>query len=252
MNGDIKLDVLVLEGAVPKGESDKTYKLDGMSLSELVLKLSSLADYTVALGNCAVYGNIPALKEKNVSGLQYRFKEKGGILGKDFRSKSGMPVINISGCPAHPEWFIGVILSIASGKRILLDSYGRPKEFYAYYTHDGCMRNQYYEWKVEAESMGTKEGCLFYNFGCRGPMTKSSCNRILWNGVSSKTRSGQPCFGCTEFDFPRANLWETKYNMGIPAELPEGVSLRGYIMVSGIAKTFAPDRLKRRLIDEGE
>ncbi|MEO1959178.1 MAG: hypothetical protein ABGX23_06460 [Nautiliaceae bacterium] len=31
----------------------------------------------------------------------------------------------------------------------------------------------------------------------------SSCNKILWNEVNSKTRAGTPCFGCTGPTFPK-------------------------------------------------
>ncbi len=225
-----KLDVLVIEGAVEK--KDRTIR-----------KLCDVADYVVAVGNCAVYGNIPALGNESVSGLQYRFKEKGGFLGKEFKSRKGYPVINLSGCPANPEWITGTLLKIKRGK-LELDELGRPKDYYGGLTHWGCSRNEFFEWKVEAKVLGTKKGCLFYHFGCRGPMTRASCNTILWNGVNSKTRAGTPCFGCTEYDFPRENLWETKQYAGIPAELPLGVSKRGYIMLSGVAKMFAPERLK--------
>ncbi len=243
----VEVHIFILEGAVNVKEK---HNILGLSFSEVVKKICHLSDYVIALGNCAAFGNIPAIKDENVVGLQYRFKEKGGLLGKDFTSRKGYPVINISGCPSHPSWFINTVLNIVSGSSILLDKFGRPKEFYAYFSHDGCVRNQYYEWRVEAEEFGKREGCLFYKFGCRGPMTGASCNRILWNGVSSKQRTGQPCFGCTEFDFPREDMWRTEYNMGIPKELPPGVSLRGYIMTTGILKTFAPDRLKKGLFDD--
>ncbi|GAB6065752.1 hydrogenase small subunit [Aquifex pyrophilus] len=225
-----KLEVLVLEGAVKKDD-------------ERIKKLCEIADYVVAVGNCAVYGNVPALGKENISGLQYRFKEKGGLLGKEFRSKKGYPVINLSGCPANPEWITGTLLKIKRGK-LELDELGRPRDYYGSLTHWGCSRNEFFEWKVEAKELGKKKGCLFYHFGCRGPMTHASCNTILWNGVNSKTRAGTPCFGCTEYDFPRENLWETRQYAGIPAELPLGVSKRGYIMLSGVAKMFAPERLK--------
>lgn len=242
------LNVLILEGAV----GSNLRRPLGRKFSQVIKELALKADYVVALGNCAVFGNIPALKETSVSGLQFRFKEKGGLLGEDFRSKSGYPVINLSGCPAHPSWLTHVLIAILEGFTIQLDELGRPKELYAYLSHDGCVRNEYFEWKVEAEEFGRKEGCLFYYLGCRGPMTHSSCNRILWNGVSSKTRAGMPCVGCTEYDFPRENLFRTEHAMGIPKELPLGVSKRGYILLSGIAKTFVPDRLKRRLTGEDQ
>lgn len=28
---------------------------------------------------------------------------KGGVLGAGYKSKAGLPVINIPGCPAHPD-----------------------------------------------------------------------------------------------------------------------------------------------------
>lgn len=87
----LKVDILLIEGAV---------KADDQEIKELCQR----ADYVIAVGSCAVYGNIPALKDDSVCGLQYRFKEKGGLLGRDFVSKGGLPVINVSGCPAHPEW----------------------------------------------------------------------------------------------------------------------------------------------------
>ncbi len=248
LKGKHRLDILILEGAVICGGEQSRGEAT-LTDERTITELAKNSNYVVAVGNCAVYGNIPAKRYRRVSGLQYRFMEKGGLLGKEFRSRKGLPVINISGCPAHPEWIAYTLISLAEGRVPELDSFNRPKHLYAYFVHDGCMRNQYYEWKVEAQELGKKEGCLFYNFGCRGPLTKAPCNRILWNSVSSKTRSGQPCFGCTEFDFPREGMWETKYNMGIPAQLPPGVSLRGYIMMSGIAKTFAPQRLKRNLLD---
>ena len=242
----VHLDVFILEGAV----GPRMRKLLGKDFGAVVKELARRADYVIALGNCAVFGNIPAKREPRVTGLQYRFQDRGGILGKAFTSRKGLPVINLSGCPAHPSWLSFVLSEILEGRRLRLDEKGRPLELYAYLTHQGCPRNEYFEWKIESEELGTKEGCLFYNFGCRGPMTHSSCNRILWNGVSSKTRAGMPCVGCTEFDFPRENMLKTQHAMGIPAELPLGVSKRGYILLAGVAKTFAPERLKKRLLNE--
>ncbi len=243
---EVELDVFILEGAV--GDTRRICRRD---FEDVVRELAHRARYVIALGNCAVFGNIPARYSREVKGLQFRFEKRGGFLGEGFTSRAGYPVINLSGCPAHPSWLSYVLLKILNGKRLELDDLGRPKELYAHLTHHGCTRNEYFEWKVEAEELGRKEGCLFYYFGCRGPMTHSSCNRILWNGVNSKTRAGMPCVGCTEYDFPRENMFKTEHAMGVPEELPLGVSKRGYILISGIAKTFAPERLKKRLIDEG-
>ena len=80
-------------------------------------------------------------------------------------------------------------------------------------------------------------------------MTHASCNTILWNEVSSKTRVGTPCFGCTEPEFPRNNLFATKTNMSIPVDIPLGISKRSYLTLAGVAKTFHIKRLEGKLID---
>ncbi|WP_457638826.1 NADH-quinone oxidoreductase subunit B family protein [Persephonella sp.] len=246
--GEEQLDFLVIEGAV---SSDRKFHRTGRYTSADILKiLAPKANYIIAVGNCASFGNIPALFEgsSDIYGVQFKFKEKKGFLPPDFKTKSGYPVINISGCPVHPAWFTQTVTALLEGREIKLDSFNRPKELFMYLTHDGCIRNEYFEWKVESEEFGHKEGCLFYNLGCRGPMTHAPCNKILWNRTSSKTRAGMPCLGCTEFDFPlRENYFETKKNMGIPEEVPLGVSKRTYITITGVAKTLKNERVSKKL-----
>ncbi|MGK0255737.1 MAG: Ni,Fe-hydrogenase I small subunit, partial [Arcobacteraceae bacterium] len=131
-----------------------------------------------------------------------------------------------------------------------LDEYLRPKEYFAYTIHNGCTRNEYFEYKVDDHNFGKKEGCMFYDHGCQAPFTHGSCNKILWNEVNSKTRAGQPCMGCTEPDFPKSNLYETKKNMGIPAQLPLGVDKRTYLTLAGITKAFTINRLEKDIFDD--
>ncbi|SNZ07030.1 [NiFe]-hydrogenase II apoprotein, ferredoxin-type subunit [Persephonella hydrogeniphila] len=244
----VKLDILVVEGAIT---TDKNFcRIGNLSISEILDTLSKRADFIIAAGNCASYGNIPALytKNKDIRGLQFKFTEKKGYFSPEFRTRSGYPVINIPGCPMHPAWFTQTVLAILENRKIILDDYNRPKELFMYLPHDGCIRNEYFEWKVESEEFGHKEGCLFYNLGCKGPMTHAPCNKILWNRISSKTRAGSPCLGCTEFNFPlRENYFETKKNIGIPEEVPLGVSKRAYITISGVAKTLKNERLLKKL-----
>ena len=77
-------------------------------------------------------------------------------------------------------------------------------------------------------------------------MTRASCNRILWNRVSSKTRAGMPCLGCTEPEFPFFDLapgtvFKTQTVMGVPKDLPEGVNKKGYIKLTAAAKAAMPE-----------
>ncbi len=81
-------------------------------------------------------------------------------------------------------------------------------------------------------------------------MTFSSCNKILWNDISSKTRAGMPCIGCTQSDFPRNDMLETKKNIGIPFEVPIGISKRAYLTITGVAKSFKIDRLHKKIMEE--
>ncbi|WP_200763037.1 hydrogenase [Nitrosophilus alvini] len=238
-------DFLILEGAVTGNEEFKRGKT---SFAKLFEKLAKKARYILAAGSCASYGGV--FKEydpENITGIVFDKESKRGIF-KEYENKT----VNIPGCPLHPEWLITVLDMLSIGKMPHLDEYLRPKELYAYLAHDGCIRNEYFEWKIDVKDFGYKEGCLYYEHGCRGPMTHASCNKILWNSVSSKTMAGMPCIGCTEPDFPKTELFETKKYMSIPAELPFGIPKRAYLTVTGITKAFKIDRLEKRLIDDSK
>ena len=234
-------DVLIVEGA---------YRADferaGVPMKKLLAHYAEGASHVIAAGSCASFGGmLKATDPDKVSGILLNDDQVSGPL-KAQREK----VINIPGCPIHPEWLAFVLTLVAASKPMPLDALRRPQELFAYLVHHGCMRNEYFEWKVDAEGFGLKEGCLFYDQGCRGPMTHGACNKMLWNDAASKTRSGQPCFGCTEPDFPRRDLFSTKKNMSIPDEVPLGVPKRSYLTVTGVAKTFTIPRLEQRLIDD--
>ncbi len=166
-------------------------------------------------------------------------------MGAGFKAKSGLPVINIPGCPAHPDWVTQILVAIATGRAgdLTLDEFHRPKTFFSSFTQTGCTRNMHFAYKVSTTAFGQRKGCLFYDLGCRGPMTHSPCNRILWNRHSSKTRAGMPCLGCTEPEFPFFDLnpgtvFKTQTVMGVPKDMPKGVDKIGYIKLTAAAKFF--------------
>jgi len=236
----IEIDFLLVEGAITS--DTHFFSTSGYSPHELFNKLVKQTKYLIAVGSCASYGGIHA-----------KFEQNGDIRGiKDSLDPENLyilkhPIVNLTGCPVNPEWIFQTLFSLKDFGKIILDEEGRPKELYYSLAHHGCTRNEYFEWKIEGH-FGEKEGCLFYDQGCRGPMTHSNCNKILWNDVNSKTRAGMPCIGCTEFDFPRENMLETKKNIGIPDEVPLGVTKRAYLSAAGVAKTFKIDRLHKKLI----
>jgi len=251
ISGDTKLDIFVFEGSVinaPNGTGEWN-RFAGRPMKEWVRELCDAADIVVALGDCATWGGIPATAPNPTQseGLQFLKRANGGFLGADFVAKSGLPVINIPGCPAHPDWVTQILVAVATGNAasITLDEFQRPKTFFSSFTQTGCTRNMHFAYKVSATEFGQRKGCLFYDLGCRGPMTHSPCNRILWNRVSSKTRAGMPCLGCTEPEFPFFDLapgtvFKTQTVMGVPKDLPEGVNKKGYIKLTGAAKAAMP------------
>jgi len=241
INSNEGIDFLLIEGAI--SNNTDFFSISNSSTKDLLNKLVQKSTYVVAVGSCASYGGIHAKFELNedITGVQ-------NSLDKRAATRLKHKVINLTGCPVHPEWILQTLFIVKSHGKIQLDDENRPVEMYSTLAHHGCTRNEYFEWKVESDHYGTKEGCLFYDQGCRGPMTKSSCNKILWNDVNSKTRVGMPCIGCTELDFPRENMLETKKHIGIPFETPLGISKRAYLSLTGVAKTFKINRLQDKLI----
>lgn len=246
--GKIPLDILCVEGAVIRGPGGTGMycTLDGHPKKDLVAALAQKAWFILAVGTCASFGGIGADGDIEATGLQFHKTEKGGFLGANFRSGSGYPVINLSGCPCHGEVVKGTILSLAAKTDIPLDEYQRPVYWYGMMVHQGCTRNEYHEYRVEEKEFGEK-GCLFFYMGCQGPLAQGPCNKILWNRRSSKTRVGVPCFGCTKPDFPQPYpFFETRNIEGIPIELPMGLNRAHYLAYKGMAAAAAPERLKKR------
>lgn len=253
-SGARPLDIFVYEGTVILGPNGtgRFNMFAERPMKDWVSELAKQAQIVVAIGDCAAYGGIPVIDPNPVDsvGMQFFRRKKGGFLGADFRSTMGLPVVNIPGCPIHPDWVTQILVAIATGRAgdIALDDLGRPKTFFTTFTQTGCTRNQFFEWKQSSSEFGqgTRTGCLFYELGCRGPMTRSSCNRILWNRQSSKTRAGMPCLGCTEPEFPFYDLMPgtvfktQKISGSVPLDLPTGTDHGTYMAHAAMARIAAP------------
>ena len=249
--GTRPLDILVLEGAVIRGPAG-TGMFDargGKPRKDLIVAMAQQAAYVVALGTCASFGGFGASGEIEATGLQFTKSQKGGLLGADFVSRAGLPVLNLAGCPCHHDVLGGVLLALAAGVKLELDEFNRPIDWYGMMVHQGCTRNEYHEYRVEEEAFGEK-GCLFFHMGCHGPLVGGPCNKTLWNQQSSKTRAGVPCFGCTSPEFPfNYPFFATRNIEGIPTALPNGISRAHYMVYKGMAAAAAPERLKKRITE---
>jgi len=249
--GRKELDILVVEGAVPVSDPSgpRGTSSNSPGLAERIGNLAKVARYVMAAGTCASFGGVMCAggNGQQALGLQFRREQRGGLLGPDYRSDAGLPVVNVPGCPAHPDWLTGTLteLAHASLREQDLDLYSRPKMFYSKLAHHGCPRNEYYEFKASAVEY-SQQGCLFENLGCKGTQCDSDCNERLWlSRTGSCTRGGFPCLSCTSPKWPDGftPFFETQKIGDVPTTLPLDVPKAWYVGISGLAKLACPERL---------
>ncbi|MBI4494550.1 MAG: NADH:ubiquinone oxidoreductase [Chloroflexi bacterium] len=248
LSGEQQLDVLCVEGAIIRGPGGTGMydTMFGRPKKDLVAGLARRAGVVVAVGTCAAFGGISGDGEVEATGAQFTKREEGGFLGKAFRARSGLSVINLPGCPVQGEVVAGTLAAAINGAPLPLNRYHMPLEWYGMLVHQGCTRNEYHEYRVEEHDFGEK-GCMFFFLGCYGPLAYGPCNKILWNRRSSKTRVGVPCFGCTRPDFPMPEpFFKTRNIEGVPLVVPEGVDRAHYLAYKGMAAAAAPQRLRNR------
>lgn len=193
--------LLVAEGAIPMRSNGRYCSLGERNgapvpIAERAAELGADALAVIALGTCASYGGIAAGAPN--------FSESISV-GALFQAKGiKTPLINVPGCPPHPDWFVGTVASVLIGglpKPEDLDEFGRPRAFYGKLIHETCPRRAYYDEKKFAKKL-SDEGCL-YELGCKGPVTHADCPTRQWNGgISWCVGSGAICIGCCSPGFP--------------------------------------------------
>jgi len=192
--------ILVVEGAIPTAQGGiygSIGERDGKHLTILqsVQELGRNALLTISLGTCSAFGGIPAAESNPTlcKGVKDIFDEK----------QIDTPVINVPGCPPHPDWFVGTVSAILfSGIQALdLDDLARPRLFYGKLIHENCPRRADFDKGKFAKVLGDA-GCM-YELGCKGHYTYADCPLRQWNnGVSWCVKAGSPCLGCVEPEFP--------------------------------------------------
>ena len=106
-NDGLELDVLCVEGSLILGPNN-TGMYDafmGEGKYKVIEALAQKAKFVVAMGTCAAFGGVHS-SDPNPSdclGMQFDKSEPGGLFAPDWKSKAGYPVINVAGCPAHPN-----------------------------------------------------------------------------------------------------------------------------------------------------
>src|SRR5437868_6512318 len=209
--GELEPFILVVEGSIPNEQVKRegywaaqgTDPNTGQPITtcEWIDRLAPKALAIVCAGTCATYGGIHAM-ENNPTGAM----GLADYLGWDWRSKAGIPIVNVPGCPVQPDNFMETLLYLlfqAAGlaPMIPLDRELRPQWLFGKTVHEGCDRAGYYEQGDFAHEYGSPK-CLV-KIGCWGPVVNCNVTKRGWmDGVGGCPNVGGICIGCTMPGFP--------------------------------------------------
>jgi hydrogenase small subunit len=203
--------LLVIEGSIP----DETNKPEGywaalgtdpatgqpILTCDWIDRLAPHAWAVMAIGTCATYGGIHAM-EGNPTGAM----GLADYLGWDWRSKAGIPIVCLPGCPVQPDNASGTLLYLlqqatGAAPMIPLDECLRPRWLFDQTVHEGCDRGGYYEQGDFTGELGSPK-CIV-KLGCWGPVVKCNVGKRGWmGGVGGCPSVGGICIGCTMPGFP--------------------------------------------------
>jgi hydrogenase small subunit len=194
LNGPADAYILVVEGTVPVAAGGLYCVLGHVggkpwTALQAVKELAAKARYVVAAGTCAAFGG-PYAAHPNPTG------------SKPVSAVISQKVINVPGCPVHPDWIVGTLFHLAEYGLPRLDEYNRPVLYFGETIHDRCQRRHYYESGIFAQKPG--EPWCAYKIGCKGPVTHADCPVRHWCGehVNWPVGVNTPCIGCTSPEFP--------------------------------------------------
>jgi hydrogenase small subunit len=203
--------ILVLEGSVPNEEINGDGHWAGLgtdpdtgqpiTTNHWLDVLAPKAAAVLALGTCAAYGGIPAMRNNPTGAMGLR-----DYLGWDWLSRRGVPIVNLPGCPVQPdnitETLLCLVLYLAEmGPMPELDGQGRPRRIFSRTVHEICNRAGMAEHGQFSDSHG--DGQCLVKLGCKGPVVKCNVPIRGWsNGVGGCPNVGGICMACTMPGFP--------------------------------------------------
>lgn len=194
--------ILCVEGGIPTGANGSCCVIGdrngtNWTMLSALNELGPKAKYVVAVGTCAAYGGV--VKPSTYTSVK---TVKDVLAGK-----TRNPIINLPGCPAHPNTIVGTLITLLTTGMPSLDSDGRPRAYYPNSIHEKCPRRE----TNEANSVGVY-GC-YEEVGCKGPDTFMQCPQVKWNnGVNWCIDANMACIGCAAKSFPQSPLY--KYSGG--------------------------------------
>jgi hydrogenase small subunit len=209
--GELDPFILVIEGSIPN-EKNKTegywagFGTDAttgqpITTCEWIDRLAPKAWAVLAAGTCATYGGIHAMAG-NPTGCM----GLADYLGWQWRSRAGIPIVCVPGCPVQPDNFMEVLLyllrqAVGRAPMIPLDEALRPTWLFSQTVHEGCDRGGYYEQGDFAADYNSLK-CIV-KLGCWGPVVLCNVPKRGWmNGIGGCPNVGGVCIGCTMPGFP--------------------------------------------------
>lgn len=185
--------ILAMDGGIPTAFDGHTCILwtdnngNEVTAKDAVLNLAPRAIARLSIGTCSSFGGIPS-GNPNPTGIM------------SMAAMTGLPTINIPGCPTHPDWIVWTVVQLLAGVMPELDGDGRPAALFKgeeCNVHKRCPRKG-----EEAKTFGVEGRCL-KELGCKGPRTQADCPTRQWNnGTNWCIGANSVCLGCTERDFP--------------------------------------------------
>lgn len=157
-------------------------------------RLAPRAEAVVAIGSCAAWGGVPAAagSPTDAEGLER-------ALGRDFRSRAGLPVVNVPGCAPRGATFLEALVQVIYHlERIVpleLDEDRRPAWLYRETTPPVPPRTPHARTLAgnADETDRPSVGCPVPGDGWLGGL--GGCERV-----------GGACIGCTDRDFTDRHL----------------------------------------------
>ncbi len=255
--------VLVVEGPVPTAENGEyctfglgtgTKKLMGntvpndKTIQEWMNELVPPAAAVIANGSCAAFGGIPAANA-SVTGTTPISKVVARI---DPRK----PVINVGGCPSHPDWFVGTVLEALlylQGKgKLNLNENKMSRTFFGQLIHENCERRASFDSGLFLEDWNQNNPdmklCMF-KMGCKGPVTYADCPVRRWNSkVNWCVGANAPCHGCASPAFYKelSPLYQPLPNVNFDGITP-AVDVLGWVAAGATAVGVGAHYLYKQL-----
>jgi hydrogenase small subunit len=167
--------ILVCDGSIPVKDGGVYCKIAGKPVLDILKETAPKAAAVISIGSCAAWGGVPSA-EPNPTGATPVYKILEG---------TGIPVVNIPGCPPNGYNFLSTVLYYVTFKKLPeLDDLLRPKFAYGRLIHENCERRPHFDAgrfaEVHSDRHSTGPNCRPCNSGCKG----RGAGTFFWGGRS--------------------------------------------------------------------